>query len=59
MPEVLDQLATGDPSLHGLAARLDATLLDASPRYEPQLFNINTPEDWAYAQRRNHPPVRG
>jgi molybdopterin-guanine dinucleotide biosynthesis protein A len=59
LPEVLEQLATGDRSLHGLAARLDATLLDASPRYEPQLFNINTPEDWAYAQRRERTPVRG
>jgi len=45
------QLDAGDFSLQSLARKLRARRLRLKPAEAVQLFNINTPEDWAEARR--------
>ena len=47
LPTVEQQIAAGQFSIHSLAKKLNARLLRLPASFEPQLMNINTPEDWA------------
>ena len=49
---VEQQIAKGALSLQRLAQRLAAREWEPSVRIERQLFNINTPDDFAEAKRR-------
>src|ERR1043165_4007062 len=49
---VTKQIEQEKASLHELARALKAKTLRVTPRWRPQLTNINTPEEWARAVRR-------
>ena len=54
LPGIERQLARKDLSLQSLARRLQARRMRLAPVRAAELFNVNTPADWAEARRRWH-----
>jgi molybdopterin-guanine dinucleotide biosynthesis protein A len=59
LPVVHEQLSARQFSLQRLARRLNARRVQLPRRFRAQLFNINTPADWAVARQRRSQAVRG
>ena len=51
LPVVRKQIERGDFSLQTLAKEISAKILRLPRKFDPQLRNINTPAEWAFARK--------